>query len=485
MATVTSLTADRMIAIENASVVNGAVDTNGDLLLETHGGNIYNAGHVRGADATALLGVSNTDTVDLTLSGLGSLSDPWDLSADIKALPNSIILTGILEPSYSSGRAKVKIGGSLSSEAYAWATPYIPESSRIVNLIKMADTYLILGQNEDTYYPLEINNSHFYSYNRRSLEVNYSSEYRAVQLSSGLVVLTGLLSTYSSATTATPIAILPDHLRPEYDLIFPIELSSTAGSIRVNADGVIRVQANMPATGGFIPLDGIKFWPKNTVSWTEIGTSGSSFGSNFEAHAPETYGPPAFYIDQYNFCWFRGVLRCKTTTSVTNTPYVNVPYNPYLVQMQMLRSNDNAASGRFTSGVLQWQTGNNGAVGSWHTLAGVLGSPNTSAACPWLNMNAFANSWVVFDSAHSVPAYGLREDGLRLTKGLVKSGSAGLLSVLPSREFAPRRGRIILGGAANGPSRLRVDVHQENPTLYLGGGAATTWTSLEGLSWIP
>lgn len=48
MAEVTGLTADRMIQIEDASVVSGLVDANGDLILSTHGGSTSNAGHVVG-----------------------------------------------------------------------------------------------------------------------------------------------------------------------------------------------------------------------------------------------------------------------------------------------------------------------------------------------------------------------------------------------------------------------------------------------------
>ena len=47
MATITGLTADRMIAIENASVIDGDV-VGDDLILTTKGGSQINAGNVRG-----------------------------------------------------------------------------------------------------------------------------------------------------------------------------------------------------------------------------------------------------------------------------------------------------------------------------------------------------------------------------------------------------------------------------------------------------
>jgi microcystin-dependent protein len=48
MATITGLTADRMLEIEGASVVDGEVDTNGNLILTTHDGTTINAGPVVG-----------------------------------------------------------------------------------------------------------------------------------------------------------------------------------------------------------------------------------------------------------------------------------------------------------------------------------------------------------------------------------------------------------------------------------------------------
>lgn len=49
MGTVTGLTAARMLAIEDASVVSGTVDGTDHLILETHGGTMIDAGSVLGA----------------------------------------------------------------------------------------------------------------------------------------------------------------------------------------------------------------------------------------------------------------------------------------------------------------------------------------------------------------------------------------------------------------------------------------------------
>lgn len=49
MATITGLTAARMLEIEGASVVDGAV-VGDDLILEKHDGSTINAGNVRGPE---------------------------------------------------------------------------------------------------------------------------------------------------------------------------------------------------------------------------------------------------------------------------------------------------------------------------------------------------------------------------------------------------------------------------------------------------
>lgn len=48
MGTVTGLTSERMLAIEAASIVNGTVNSSGDLVLTTEGGTAITAGHVAG-----------------------------------------------------------------------------------------------------------------------------------------------------------------------------------------------------------------------------------------------------------------------------------------------------------------------------------------------------------------------------------------------------------------------------------------------------
>lgn len=97
MAKVTGLTAERMLEIEAASVVAGAVDLNNHLILTTHNGIEIDAGYVKGAagkdgtNATALLTVANTQTVNLSLSGAGTTPSPWVLRAETSEVPPGTI----------------------------------------------------------------------------------------------------------------------------------------------------------------------------------------------------------------------------------------------------------------------------------------------------------------------------------------------------------------------------------------------------------
>lgn len=64
MATVISLTAARMLAIEDSSVVSGLVDANGNLILSTHGGNTISAGHVVGPQGAAAPVIPDASTTE-------------------------------------------------------------------------------------------------------------------------------------------------------------------------------------------------------------------------------------------------------------------------------------------------------------------------------------------------------------------------------------------------------------------------------------
>jgi microcystin-dependent protein len=77
MATVTGLTAARMLEIEAASVVDGEVDISGNLILSTHGGTSINAGSVIGPPGpTGPTGPVSSIPGEIKLWPGGALPDP-------------------------------------------------------------------------------------------------------------------------------------------------------------------------------------------------------------------------------------------------------------------------------------------------------------------------------------------------------------------------------------------------------------------------
>lgn len=88
MGSATSFTADRMLQIENTTIIGGAVDSNGDLILETREGQFINAGHVVGPPSP------NLDDASTTTKGIVRLSTDIETIAgtdpNIAVTPNSL-----------------------------------------------------------------------------------------------------------------------------------------------------------------------------------------------------------------------------------------------------------------------------------------------------------------------------------------------------------------------------------------------------------
>lgn len=112
MATVTGLTAQRMIAMEESTIIGGLVDGGGYLQLQTRGGTKVNAGLVKGKDATALLEVLQSDTATLTLTGLGTPVSPWKIRVDVKPEFGQLRLTSMADASPTSTNHAFQVGPS-------------------------------------------------------------------------------------------------------------------------------------------------------------------------------------------------------------------------------------------------------------------------------------------------------------------------------------------------------------------------------------
>lgn len=498
MATVTGFTAERMLEIENSTIVDGYVDDSGELVLKTREGIEIPAGHVRGEDATALMGVTDSTSFDFALTGAGTPSDPWNLTGNVKALPSGAIVTGVLEASYRAGPAKVKVGGVLSSVAYPWATAYIPGGSREVTLMKVGTSWLILGQTMDNYREITYNPTYAYTYNEGTATNTFANLTRAIKSSAGIVSLSGLIRVKGTPAAATALAYIPEGFRPDTDMLVPAE-SNGSITIKIKTDGVIEVY-QVPSANAYISLDGICYPAAGVADWTEIGSSGSgsSFASVVNTNEPwnELYGYPAYWKDPYGFVWFRGLLRINSTLSVDNTLMVTLPTSHRADAYQHLR----AASQAGYAGIgyrpddgLVWKSNSASTIGNWISLAGLIGVTSDGRANNlWRQPSTFTSGWVNVGTINTNTQFVRREDGLCMLNGLVKTGTPpSKISVLLDEEMWPTRGRIIFATTSNN-AHGRLDLASvRDDTLPFDLGAivaqtgSSTWFSLDGRAWTP
>lgn len=496
MATVTGFTAERMLQIENETVVEGEVDVNGDLILLTREGTAFNAGHVKGADganATALLGITDSTTLDLQLSGLGTPASPWNLSAEVLALPAGAIVKGLLEPNYRGGPAKVKVGGVLSSSTYSWMAPYQPGGTRDVNLMKVGTGFVILGQNTDGMQPIEMNLPVARLYSDALSNSHFTNQARAFKSSAGIVALSGMIRTIGAQAADAILGYLPAGMAPDTDLLVPCQANSTISVLRIKPDGTIRLYG---ATTGswYLNLDGLAYPAAGVASWIPITT----WGVNFEASAGWTsqYGTPSYWKDPYGCVWFRGLARLKAAVSTDGTVIFTVPAGYGADQGQHIRAAANGGLGsvQLSTTGLHWKTGTEAAsIGHWVSLAGVMGITATGrSGNPWREPGAMNGTWVNHSTTYPNAQYVVREDGLRMLDGLIKSGTIDTRAfVLYEREYWPTTGRIILSSIGNG-ANARIDVGSVLETIestlppgYVSPQTGSTvWFSLSGKCYI-
>lgn len=505
MATVTGMTADAMQAIAGQSVVSGEIDSNGDLILTTRNGTEINAGQAKGPkgdDATALLLPGDTETVDLTRTGLGTPEDPWLLKADVIAIPDGAMIKGILDPNYMGyGPAKVKINGVLSTTAYEWLTPYNPSASRTVRLMKTGSTYLITGQTQEGYYDLmqSINAASWTTYLDSAGNGVFNEKIRAIKLPSGLVVLSGLLRGKGALANGSVIATLPPGYAPDNDLPIAVEMNDQSLNITVKANGDIVVGANFVASG-YLTLDGVAFWSAGVAQWIDFGSAGSSWGANFDYDPTwsATYGTPGFWKDPYGFVWFRGLVRLKGA-GADNQPILNMPpgYLPVAGRAQHLRTTSNNAFGligTINGASLAWKTGGAATAGSWISLNGVcFPTAEAYANNPWYTPTTLVNSWANYSPGnYATLAIVRREDGLCTTTGLMTAGTAGSrMFTLARTEYWPSGARIILPAVAvNARARIDISGFRELSSGYEPGGfgmvqGSNSWFAVDSKFWVP
>lgn len=515
MATVTGMTAAAMQEIADGVVVDGEVNENGDLILTRHDGSWFNAGHVKGqkgdpATAKLLPGDGDTGTVDLSLTGSGTLEDPWLLKADLLFPPKLMQLDGgnvgggpsyVTDPGWGLG---TKYG------PFDWDGKYDPVGNPLVRLEGRDGKYVITGHASGNsrgglrQIPLSSTNN-WYTYGlRNGAQFGPVSEYMEATLTpSGIVVLQGLYNARSAfGANVGVIGTLPPDMRPDTAMIFPANMADTIGGITIYPDGRV-VSSVAIGAGQFVSLSCIAFPAAGVATWTPIPTA--NYLNGYSEWGDPTYGLARYWVDPYGVVWWAGVIKIGTATSGTgmftipaaiaqpDSHHVTVAGGS--VTFTSIRMSGTVTAGAAT-GRADYLSGP--PTTSWISLAGLTTlTPAALTTLNWNNINLMGlmgNGFAPYNAApglgNQMPMITKRPDGMCMSVGLVNT-SAGTIGnpafYLPERMLPSA---LLLQQAVSNQARARIDISgriHDTPSKSRGfmmSQGTTPWLSVDNFKWM-
>lgn len=305
------------------------------------------------------------------------------------------------------------------------------------------------------------------------------------RLSSGLILIKGLIKNPTAPAAGSVIATLPPDYRPEGGTIFYGTAldnggAAVSGRLDVALNGNITL-ASSHATISWISLNPIRFSVTAgvTPSVTRIfPTLEGTFTNSGGGLAPVSYVKDSTGRVSIQGAVSNGVRADNTLIFKLPTSHI-----PPLVQHMPSRSSVYSPLGVGTI-----VAGNPG-VYTKTTSSGTL-SLNThfipsSTATTWTNLS-LVNGWVAHDAAvHPTAQYTITTDGsskIVTLRGLIRGGSATWNTAIATLPVAARPGKSIILSTTNTSEFTRIDIGSNGVILFLGSN--NTWLSLDGLSFV-
>lgn len=392
----------------------------------------------------------------------------------------------MLDPNYDGpGPAKVVWPGftAPTAEAYEWMSPYIPWGNRSVEMVRVNGTWAILGHSGHDLHggPVSIvlNTAKVVVYNENRRDWVWRELVAGRRLTSGIVVLSGMLDGVASIAAGDLIGTLAPGLRPDVTMTFPVEVGDQPRAIDINPDGTIRARSGWPANT-YVSLEGIAYPAAGVATWTAF-----AFQNSWVAQTTATWGTPGYWKDPFGTVWCRGMVRAGTTNE--NIPMLTLPsgVRPGWYTHQRVSNQDNFG---FVSvdpaGSIQYKAGSAGNDGL--SLAAVnFPTPDAYTSSLWTDLRLMG-SWSRYGTAYPAPRITRRTDGLVMTEGLLGGSAVASIFKLPPEMRIPKRGLIAgVGSAARARFDYGNDATKTDDFGVAQGSNGDSWYSLDGLRWAP
>lgn len=486
MATVTGLTAERMLAIEAAAIMNGAVDLAGDLKLTTHGGAVINAGNVKGdpgaaaniADVVGLtdaLGLKAVDTSVVHLAGTETITGTKVLTDSNYAPPQGS--TGIRRYENVAGYAN---GDATATGAIVFVAPYTFTSHM--------QTHEIVGYNDSSgpvsAFRLRVS---FYDDGVGPSVINATVEYLSdfqpmVRIgrvtASGLVCIiigdVGSVWRYPKIQIATSYV----HFGAVTDTMMAGWTSSLVTSIAAYSLLVTPANKSLSTILG------------NAGTATKLVTPRAINGVDFD-------GSAAINVNVVNTVLGTGVnLDTLTATglySQSGTVNATLALNYPTVQAGLLEVTGLGSGGMVYKVYQRYTTYNNPDrvfIRGWDSASGWSAWSELAKDASFTGLTAngwtpfeLSNSWVNYGGAFNVAAFKKNPDGTTQLRGLIRNGAMGSAICYVPAGARPSMQSIFVCAANAGAGTARVDVFATGAVVVssYGTGSINGWVSFEGI----